>query len=390
MTSLYEVLKAQKMGAAIAPDYFTALWAGATGGGEQWEVLEYTGAVPVTITAAGEPLIELIISGNMNQSGTPSPQTVIFPEECGERTGNLFDGDYQLAILSISGSSATYYTGSSGRVAVIPCSPSTQYTAKKYGEANRFIIAESETKPSSGDTLAVIYNNSALVEYTFTTGANTHYVAIYVSTSSEQAEPPLMLNTGSTALPFSPYGYKIPISSANTTTPVYLGEVETTRQVKKLVLTGEETNIFKSGSYAGSFYISGKVPDIKGLSYEAYCSHASYTDLSHYVQNTFCFNGSPVNINLWFSQFDSNSTTEEFRQYLAQQYANGTPVTVWYVLANEQTGILNEPLRKIGNYADTLSVPQTIPTVEGENLIDIETTLKPSEIYLKYKGRSSE
>ena len=37
--------------------------------------------------------------------------------------------------------------------------------------------------------------------------------------------------------------YKIPISSASTTTPVYLGEVESTRKIKKLVLTGEETVI---------------------------------------------------------------------------------------------------------------------------------------------------
>ena len=31
----------------------------------------------------------------------------------------------------------------------------------------------------------------------------------------------------------------------------------------------------------------------------------------------------------------------------------------------------------------------SIPTVEGSNVIDVLTTLKPSEIYLKYKGRSS-
>ena len=49
--------------------------------------------------------------------------------------------------------------------------------------------------------------------------------------------------------------YKIPISSANTTTPIYLGEVETTRRVKKLVLTGEETNIRKNLSYMSKWRI---------------------------------------------------------------------------------------------------------------------------------------
>ena len=51
----------------------------------KWEVLEYTGAVPVEITANGEPLIDMIISGNMNQSGTPSPTTQIQPQETGIR-----------------------------------------------------------------------------------------------------------------------------------------------------------------------------------------------------------------------------------------------------------------------------------------------------------------
>ena len=46
--------------------------------------------------------------------------------------------------------------------------------------------------------------------------------------------------------------YKIPISSANTTTPVYLGEVETTRKIKKLVLTGDET-FFKDKERADSW-----------------------------------------------------------------------------------------------------------------------------------------
>ena len=64
------------------------IWAG---GGGSWETIEYTGAVPVEILAAGEPLIDYLISGNMSQTGTPTPTTPIQPQECGERTGNLFD-----------------------------------------------------------------------------------------------------------------------------------------------------------------------------------------------------------------------------------------------------------------------------------------------------------
>ena len=96
---------------------------------------------------------------------------------------------------------------------------------------------------------------------------------------------------------------------------------------------------------------------------------------------------------LWFEiSPDGYETKEEavvdFKSYLAQQYTNGTPVTVWYVLATETTGIVNEPLRKIGDYADTVSYEQSqvsIPTLHGNTVIDVETTLKPSQMYIKYK-----
>ena len=55
----------------------------------------------------------------------------------------------------------------------------------------------------------------------------------------------------------------------------------------------------------------------------------------------------------------------------------------------ETTGIVNEPLMKIGDYADTVSMEQAgvkIPTNRGNTVIDVETTLKPSEVYIKYRG----
>lgn len=49
-----------------------------------------------------------------------------------------------------------------------------------------------------------------------------------------------MLNTGSTALPYEPYGYKLPLTVNGVEYPIYLGEVETTRKIRKLVLTGRK------------------------------------------------------------------------------------------------------------------------------------------------------
>lgn len=51
--------------------------------------------------------------------------------------------------------------------------------------------------------------------------------------------------------------------------------------------------------------------------------------------------------------------------------------------AEPETGIANEPLMKIGNYADTVSFAQagvTIPTASGANILDMTSTIKPSEV----------
>lgn len=187
--------------------------------------------------------------------------------------------------------------------------------------------------------------------------------------------------------------YKIPILSANTTTPIYLGEVETTRKIKKLVLTGEENNW---GEYARAD--SSTVPylplsDFKGASKtnvyaDIICTHydkKSQVNIQNLTNRTGIAGRTSIGIII---ADETKSTLADFKTYLQQQYANGTPVTVWYVLATEEAAVVNEPLMKIGDYADTLSKAQAgvqIPTNNGSTTIDVDTTLKPSNVYIEYK-----
>jgi hypothetical protein len=76
------------------------------------------------------------------------------------------------------------------------------------------------------------------------------------------------------------------------------------------------------------------------------------------------------------------TTADDFKAYLAAQYAAGTPVTVWYVLAEPETGIVNEPLMRIGDYADTLTTDTPIPTAKGSNTLTVDTTVQPSEMMI--------
>lgn len=328
--------------------------------------------------------------GNGSQSGTPTPDAPIMPEFCGVRTGNLFDfeqlknapsgtiGSITFShVLTLQLKANTYYTMASNGTGSTSSTPADLY------RSIYFNATAGESSINKNNPVTLLTDSTGVVRIGF----------FSERTNAQQylnGEAQLWINEGSTALPYEPYGYKIPISSANTTTPVYLGEVETTRKVKKLVLTGEEDNW---GEYARAD--SSKVPffplsDFKGASKTtAYagiiCSHYD-TKTQVNIQNLTSKTGIAGRTSIGIIIADESiSTLADFKSYLAAQYTAGTPVTVWYVLATEETAVVNEPLMRIGDYADEVS-NISIPVTAGTSTISVGTTLQPSEVTVNYKG----
>lgn len=130
----------------------------------------------------------------------------------------------------------------------------------------------------------------------------------------------------------------------------------------------------------------------KALTSTAKCSHfvVSETYESYPDSGVFVINYTSATQTMLFGVTDMPIASEsDFKAYLATQYANGNPVTVWYVLAEPEAAVVNEPLMKIGGYADTVSMAQagvTIPTVQGTNVLDMVSPVKPSGVYVKGKG----
>ena len=185
--------------------------------------------------------------------------------------------------------------------------------------------------------------------------------------------------------------YKIPISSANTTTPVYLGEVQTTRKIKKLVLTGEEVykkNYNESTNYlyyADRTIFSGSIGMTPVICNElptratAPIKVIGINTINPFPSVYFNFGEKIMNAQ------PSGNTVAGLKEYLAAQYAAGTPVTIWYILTTEETGIVNEPLMKIGDYADEVS-GISIPVTAGGDTLSVDVTVQPSEVTVNYKG----
>ena len=164
-----------------------------------------------------------------------------------------------------------------------------------------------------------------------------------------------------------------PITCAGQTVPIYLGQVSTVRRIKKLVLNGSESwFVNEAVSTEDTVYLY--TMDIAQNTYVpeySICSHFEYKN-AFTIRDDNGFHLLSGYGGLRFRIMRTIAgTVADFKSYLAQQYAAGTPVTVWYVLTEPEATIVNEPLAKIGDYAGMqrlrLSLEGTSPGREGKH-----------------------
>jgi hypothetical protein len=168
--------------------------------------------------------------------------------------------------------------------------------------------------------------------------------------------------------------WTIQISCGGQTTPVYLGQTQTVRRVRKLVLTGEEANwyYYENATSTVKFFYLVIIRTV-GVNLNNLLNTHGFNMIEAAQQN------GTIIIRV-YAVSEGMGTVEEWKSYLSAQYAAGTPVTVWYVLAEPETAIVNEPLAKIGDYADELNSAIPVPTVKGQNTLTVDTDLQPSSL----------
>lgn len=353
-----------------------------------------------TLTSLPEDIIadgnnaEVLIKGNMQQTGTPSPSSIITPEETGERTGQLFDKDnlptiYNNKTLDDNGNEVS----TSGFAYT---EPFIDVTAGEY-----ITIAGALSKAGTSGYRVYFYNGSTFLSrsgsinpanpksFQIPNNCNKIALQIYILQNYPQWDT-VMINNGDTTLPYEPYGYKLPVLSGGVTTPVYISEplrkigeyadkVEgdtVTRYIKKLALDGTETLVFYNSGASGIGFRTTVSDMLSNSRTIGACSH--FTPVNAPSGSTTDSVTFGVGNSVIYFVFSAATATAldltdiaSIKSYLAAQYAAGTPVCVWYVLAEPTTEAITMP---------------TIPTTAGSQTFDVNTSLKPSEVQLTYKG----
>lgn len=337
-----------------------------------------TEAVENPLYADGTAITSYTIKGNTVQSGTPTRSNPVDVNGVGERTENLWDEDY----TNIS-SDIYYKPVYVGDFEIVTVSSTIPLSSQNF--ASLFALGGQQSSGASTGDNGVYSGRSMSV----------HPVDGYITIAYRNAngvnpqDYDTMVNKGRTALPYEPYGYEIPISNGQTTTPMYLTEQlmkigdtadslvsdgTVSYNIRKYVLTGDENIEVLS---------SGQAPiRISGL----YFRRPAYTDCTwlctHYpcVPNSaswgsydYCLTVSTQDSDSQMRIRDINynsGTASDFKAYLAAQYAAGTPVTIWVVLSTR---------------TEQVTAP-SIPTADGANSITVDTTVQPSEFTATWTG----
>lgn len=141
-----------------------------------------------------------------------------------------------------------------------------------------------------------------------------------------------------------------------------------TRQIKKFVLTGEETDWGMVESYT-YFRLTNFEDGIVG---QVVCSHYISPPNAISIYNTV--QGIRIQDSASYGRIlivrPPNFMTETlsgFKTYLQQQYAAGTPVTVWYVLVTPTT--------------ETITVPSGLSGIEEGYLDQSDTPTPTNPVY---------
>lgn len=234
--------------------------------GSTWEhslrkLTTATEAVENPLYSDGTAITSYTIKGNTVQNGTPTPDNPIMPQGTGERTGNLWNnlgfsaGTTSTAgVHSLSNTYGTYLSTVSGGSVDITQVASGGTTAYQNGyffieiDISQFSLGDNIvisfdyeiTNKLSSTSTTVAYvgqgttgsnvignwgeNGRAIIKATITSDMTRPYVEIRLCGNSIKVRN-VQVNLGSTALPYEPYGYKIPISNGQQTIDIYIGDL---------------------------------------------------------------------------------------------------------------------------------------------------------------------
>jgi len=384
-----------------------------------------------------ETISKYKIYGNSIQNGTPSLETPIEIESVGDKTKNLFDGKVkQGAYLAETGafSPIKNYIATENPILV---KENTNYTIKRIKNINDTSNSYAQHVLFYDEENTYLGYSNISNQSTFTSLDNAKYMYINIYGGEDNITidqvGTIQIEEGSVATDYEPYGYKIPVKVSKenklVVNDVNYNGASMKYTVKNGVIRRESVIPNVETSYLLQTSAFDEIIATKTLEAGTYIwgiINASGKTISNpYIQ--LSVNGETIN---WYANTSITLEEQATILYFRTDYIGYTKGTFqqFEIIIEEGTELtasitniyLNEPLRKIGDYADyidfekqkvfrnvevlddtgTLSLEESlkgviddvgtnielpnIPTNNGTNIIKVGTNILPSNIELEY------
>lgn len=233
----------------------------------------------------------------------------------------------------------------------------------------------------SDGTMQQSYDTTTSTKKTFTVPNGATHIRLQVNKNTEAAIADLetQLETGATNTTYVPYynggtaiaEMLLKVGDYQDVQSILDGVV--TRNVGVKVMTGDET--FQSGT--NGWISENTITDNLNAVYTPICTHFAGTDTTPVANsNTVRVYYTSQNVPRVYFGVDKTIYTSDtvFKQYLAQQYAAGTPVIIVYPLATPTTESV---------------AGQTLQVTDGDNTLEItQASLNNLELESKYKKQA--
>ncbi len=358
------------------------------------------------------------IGGNSIQNGTPSPSSASEIESVGEKTDNLLDmADFNVNFTD------SYYTNTKTNYIL---KPSTTYTLSfdyKINSATttvKFGVGYGTSGYSTDIVYSSNYSNqsSGRNTLTFTTPdtiGNDKYLAVRFARTSASASvdvdiSSIQLEEGSISSSYEPYGYKIPIKiSGKNLFNAPLWETSVTGNGITVEYLESEDCFLLNGTATSTNIVAGKyinIPSVPGTSYVlsakyvsgsidrtngsggkyavAYFGNADTINTTNnwhsiHLQNQDVTGSVKVNNKNYITRFwfyvSQGVTFDNYKVKIQLEEGSTATDYVPYVEPKTYNIYLDEPLRKVGNYADSIDYAsgKIIRNVGIKNLSEIKS-----------------
>ena len=339
---------------------------------------EVEGVPPISFNGIGENLLDYRIDG---ASGG-----------VGDRTNNLFDEIYTNIVNDWDVKYKSIFVGE-GTFTL-----STTCPKQDGGSATNLFFLSGNVSTGANSGTNGVYNN-----YPVTVTSLNGYITIgYRAQSYDPRNYQTMLNEGTTALPYEPYGYKVPVVISGKNLFNENSELNVNASVD--VTSGAFPNTF--GGNRRTYFFKVKPNTAYTFSCNTIgdrlyiCEYNQFINPANYSISNRLFSDNII-CNLGTGMSEYSFTTSSNSKMVGIYYSlNIIPTDIQIEIGNIATDYepyheptttnvyLDEPIEE----NESISLSDTnvnIPTIRGTNVLTVDTTVQPSNVYVKSRHESS-